>query len=397
MKIATIVRGYLPAPRPDDMIYAPIDLAIAITEKLVERGHTVDYYGPIGSHLRASNVVTLNQRARVKNYEEFAQLLGDSDMLAHNAPGMWDNFFVREMFERAAKGEYDLLHFHHPEMALPYVHLYPNVPVVYTLHDPVTPWMKELLETYMTPNQYFISISNNQRQAAPDLPYVATVYNGIDMNRFAYSEEKHDDYLLFAGRIVPEKGVKGAIQVAQQTDKQLFIIGRVYPDQQGYFDQHIRPHLNEKILYLGFVAQEQVVRYYQKASAFMMPIQWEEPFGLTMAEAMACGTPVLALRRGSVPEVVEDGKTGFVVDTLSDMAAAVSKLDQIRPEDCHAHVVEHFSAEIMVDHYERVFEEILRGTQPEGADDAAARSATVLRESLKRGAERARNLLRRKQ
>lgn len=377
MKIATIVRGYLPAPRPDDMIYAPIDLAVATTEKLVERGHTVDYYGPLGTNLRASNVVTLNQRSRVKNYDDFAKLLASVDDLAHYLPNLWDTIFVREMFERAQRGEYDLLHFHHPEMALPYVHLYPDVPVVYTLHDPVTPEFKEMYEQYQTPNQHFISISNNQRQAAPDLPYAATIYNGIDLNRFAYSEEEHDDYLLFAGRIVPEKGVKEAIQVAQQTDRQLYIIGRVAADQQGYFDQHIRPHLNEKILYLGFVAQEQVVRYYQKAKAFMMPIQWEEPFGLTMAEAMACGTPVLALRRGSVSEVVEHGKTGFVVDTLSDMAAAVDRLDEIRPEDCHRHVVERFAADIMVDQYEQVFEAILSGaavgTLPESPLTTGAR------------------------
>ncbi|MBL8158960.1 glycosyltransferase family 4 protein [Candidatus Saccharibacteria bacterium] len=384
MKIATIVRGYIPAPRPESMIYAPIDLAVAITEQLVQRGHTVDYYGPIGTHLRASSVVTLNQRARVKDYDEFEAMLGDSEALAHNAPGLWDSIFVREMFERASRGEYDLLHFHHFEMALPFVHQYPDVKVAYTLHDPISPWMREMLETYQTPNQYFISISENQRQSAPDLPYAATVYNGIDLDRFTYSEEAHDEYLLFAGRIVPEKGVKEAIQVAQMTDRQLYIIGRVPPEHQGYFEQHIRPQLNEKILFLGFVAQEQVVRYYQKAKAFMMPVQWEEPFGLAMAEAMACGTPVLALRRGSVPEVVEHGKTGFVVDTLSDMAAAVDRLDTIRPEDCHRHVVERFSAAIMADHYEAVFASIIEGTATAAQDKTALRPGQAARRLIQR-------------
>jgi len=375
MKIATMVRGYLPAPRPADMVYAPIDLAVAISEQLTKRGHEVTYFGPNGTHLCA-DVDTQNLRPLVHNYEEFATLLKNIDALSHNMPGVWDTFLAREMFERARRKEFDLLHFHHPESALPYVHLYPDVPVVYTLHDPIGPLFREALEMYQTPSQFFVSISDNQRIPAPDLPYVSTVYNGIDTELFSLTEEK-DDYLLFAGRINFEKGVKEAIQIAQQTDNRLLILGPIYADQQEYFDQHVKPHLNEKILYLGFVEREAAVRYFQKAKAFLMPIQWEEPFGLTMVEAMACGTPVIALRRGSVPEVIVHEKTGFVVDSVAEMIEAVGKIDTIKAADCRAHVEEFFSTTKMVDSYQAAFEKTLKIFQDRISCEAEAEVAVV--------------------
>jgi glycosyltransferase involved in cell wall biosynthesis len=118
--------------------------------------------------------------------------------------------------------------------------------------------------------------------------------------------------------------------------------------------------LNDKILYLGFMEQEQLVRYYQKAAAILVPIQWEEPFGLTMVEAMACGTPVIALRRGSVPEVVAHGKTGFVCDHVQDMVEAVGRLGEISSRDCRKHVEQHFAVRNMVNEYERTFKAIIK-------------------------------------
>ncbi len=324
MKIAMMTRGYLPSPRPSDMIYAPIDLAIETAQGLTERGHQVTYFGPQGTDIPGVKVETLNLRALVHNQKEFAEVLGDAEKLRHYLPGLWDERLARRMFEGAEKGEFDLLHFHHPEIALNLANVYPNVPVAYTLHDPIYNWYRDLFDLYKSDNQHFISISDNQRRDAPDLQFCGTVYNGVDPSKFTFSET-HEDYLLLAGRIIPEKGVKEAIEVAKQTGRRLFIIGPVYENQQEYFNQYVKPHLNDKILYLGFMEQEQLIKYYQKATAILMPIQWEEPFGLAMTEAMACGTPVVALRRGSVPEVVVDGKTGFICDHVQDMVDAVSK------------------------------------------------------------------------
>jgi glycosyltransferase involved in cell wall biosynthesis len=233
------------------------------------------------------------------------------------------------------------------------------VPVAYTLHDPIYPWYRDLFDLYKSKNQHYISISENQRRDAPDLQFCATVYNGVDPAKFAFSDE-HEDYLVFAGRITPEKGVKEAIEIAKQSKRRLFIIGPVAEANQEYFNQYVKPHLNDKILYLGFMEQEQLVKYYQKAAALLMPIQWEEPFGLTMIEAMACGTPVIALRRGSVAEVLVDGKTGFICDHVQDMVAAVGKLDQISHKDCRKHVEQHYAVKNMVNGYERAFRAIIK-------------------------------------
>ena len=353
-----MVRGYLPVPRPKDIIYAPVDLAVAIGEGLVKRGHTVDFYGPLGTTLD-TGIVTRNLRPLAHNQQELGGLFSDLARMSHYVPELWDKYLVNEMFRRANAGEYDLLHFHHPETALAEASINPKVPVVYTQHDPVFPWYKEVYELYQSPNQHVISISNNQRRDAPDLPYIRTAYNGVDLQHYPFSDNP-EDYLLIAGRIVPEKGFKEAIQVAKQTGNRLLIIGPTYPDTQDYFDQYIKPQLDDQILYLGYVDRDQMWRYYQKAKAFLTPVQWEEPFGLTTIEAGACGTPTISLNRGAAPELIIDGKTGFVVDSIAEMVEAVKKIGQIHRSDCRDHIKETFSIEKMVDAYELAFEDVLR-------------------------------------
>lgn len=360
MNIAMMVRGYLTAPQPKDIIYAPIDLAIGLSEGLTKRGHKVDFYGPLGSKLsKGIRLHTNNLRPLVHDQKEIQELFSNVAKMSHYVPELWDSYLADDMFAKAKQGKYDLLHFHHPEVALSRARMYKNVPVVHTLHDPIFPWYKELFELYETPNQHYVSISNNQRRDAPDLPYAGTVYNGINIEHFPYGDNP-EDYLLIAGRIVPEKGFKEAVQLAKQTGDRLLIIGPVYPDTQDYFDQYIKPHLSDKILYLGFIEQDQMWRYYQKAKAFLTPVQWEEPFGLTTIEAMACGTPVVSLRRGAAPEIIVDGKTGFVVDSMAEMAAALENITSIKRADCRDYVKDKFSMEKMVDAYEEVFEQVIR-------------------------------------
>lgn len=358
MKIAMMVRGYIPAPSPLDIVYAPIPLAVEIAEGLAARGHQVDFYGPAGTRLNVP-VKTRGLRSLVHNYSEFQSLLKSVDLLTHYVPSLWDQYLSSEMFKRAAQGKYDMLHFHHVETALSYAGLFPNVPVAYTLHDPIFGWYQELFRLYNSPNQYFISISDNQRLPAPDLPYIATAYNGINLDKFAFSKQS-DDYLLFVGRIFQEKGVVEAIDIAKATNHKLIIIGPTYADKHEYFEQGVKPHLGKQIIYLGHLDQEQIVPYYQKAKALLSPIQWEEPFGLTMIEAMACGTPVVAYRRGAVPEIVLHGKTGYIVRDRDEMTTAVGQLDKIDRRACRARVEELFSVDKMVDSYEAAFKSIIK-------------------------------------
>lgn len=365
MKIAMMVRASIPMPRPSDMIYAPIDLAIAIAKGLGARGHEVTLFSPIGTEVHGPNisVETMNLRPLIKSQEEFTSLLDNTEYLSHDVHGLWDRYMVNEMYDRARKGKFDLLHFHHPESALSVASRMTDIPTVYTLHDPIFSWYKELFDLYKSPNQQFISISNNQRRDAPDLAYLNTVYNGTNVGLFTFSA-KHEDYLLFAGRIAPEKGVKEAIQVARMSHHRLLIIGPINHGSQGYFDQYIKPELDDQILYLGRMDQDQLPKYYQKAKAVLTPVQWEEPFGLTTVEAMACGAPVISLHRGAAPEIIENGKTGFVVPSLADMVDAIEKIDQINRIDCRRHVERNFSVTQMVDGYEEAFRRLLRHQSP---------------------------------
>ncbi|HSX43019.1 MAG TPA: glycosyltransferase family 4 protein [Candidatus Saccharimonadales bacterium] len=363
LRIGMMVRGYLPSPRPSDMIYAPIDLAVGTAEALAQKGHHVDYYGPAGTELEHAHVVSRHLRPLASNYAEFSQLLSGGEQLNHYMPALWDTYLAEEMFRSARRGQYDLLHFHHPEVALALARRYPEVPVLYTLHDPVYPWYKEMFELYESPNQHYISISNNQRRDAPDLNYLQTVYNGVEMDDFPFSAE-HEDYLLYMGRIVPEKGVKEAVQIAEATNHRLLIIGPTPPSSQGYFDQYIKPYLNDKVLYLGYMERDKVQPYYQKAKALLAPIQWEEPFGMTSIEAMACGTPVIAINRGSMAEIIKDGKTGYLVQSVGEMIEAVHKVNKIERRACREHVKAHFSMRLMVEQYEAAYHQLLLQGSP---------------------------------
>jgi len=360
LKIATMVTGHFATPPPEGIIYAPMDVAVDITEGLVKKGHLVDFYGPEGTKVNATRVVSFNLKPlKQPEGEKIIKGLNVGNAEINKIFNLWDQYLIAKMFEAAEKGEYDLLHIHPPDRAIPLGLSHPKIPVFYTLHDPIYPWRAEVFSMFASPNQYYISISDAQRKPAPNLNYAATIYNGVNLNDFPFSKE-HDDYLLFLGRIQPEKGVAEAIQVAKITGDKLLIIGP--PVTGEYWDKRIAPYLNDKIQYLGYVPREQIFKYYQRAKATLVPIQWEEPFGLVLTESMACGTPVITFDRGSVPEIIVDGKNGFIIknNDIEAMAEAVKKIDAINRADCRAHVENNFSIERMVDRYEKIFLKIIK-------------------------------------
>ncbi|HXH04856.1 MAG TPA: glycosyltransferase family 4 protein, partial [Candidatus Nitrosotenuis sp.] len=283
---------------------------------------------------------------------------GSTDLFHNYLPSLYDMNMVRHMLEEAKKGTYDCVIFNHFESVLPLAPLYPTVPIVYIVHDYIDEIRRQMIEIHTSPNQHFISISDSQRRDAPDLQYASTVYNGIDASHFEY-DPNAEDYLMFSGRITPYKGVREAVQVAMHANRRLLIAGSVSKNDFWYFDEHVKPFLNDRILFLGMLDKEQLVKYYKKASALLMPIQWSEPFGLSMIEANACGTPVIAFSRGSVPEIVEDGKTGFIVDNSAEMIMAVEKIKQIKRKNCRDHVEKKFTQEIMFKNYEIVLSNIV--------------------------------------
>lgn len=361
MKIAMMVRSFLETPVPNDIAYSPTSVAQPIAEGLAKKGHAVTFFGPEGTHLNGSDnikVETCGLRPVARTQSDLEDKVATADLFLDYTFGLHDLRMAREMCERAEAGEFDCVVFNHFESVLPLASLFPNVQFVHILHDFLDEDRRNVIEMHSSPNQHFISISDNQRRDAPDLNYAATVYNGVDINSYTLDEDA-EDYLMLSGRIAPEKGVKEAVQVAVQSRRRLLIAGSLSKQNYWYFDEHVKPFLNDKILFLGMLDKEQLIKYYKKSAALLMPIQWPEPFGLSMAEAMACGTPVIAFRRGSVPEVIKDGKTGFIVDNSAEMIMSIGKLGSIRRKDCRDHVVKNFTHEIMVDNYERVLNEIV--------------------------------------
>ena len=213
-----------------------------------------------------------------------------------------------------------------------------------------------------------MSLSENQRLPLPKLNWLATCHNAIDIDSYPF-DPGNDGYLLFLGRMWPDKGAHHAVRVARETGLPLRMAGKMHEQgEREYFDAEIRPHLGGAIEYLGEVSHDEKVALLQRALLTLFPIQWEEPFGLVMVESMACGTPVIATRRGAVPEVIDDGRSGIVVDTIEQMVARVPQAAGLPREQVRAASLERFSLERMVSDYERAYQLLLnRGQIPPGA------------------------------
>lgn len=218
---------------------------------------------------------------------------------------------------------------------------------VNVMHLPIFPELASLFKVFKTP---IITISNAQRKDYSDLSYLATIYNGVDINKFPFND-KPKDYLLMMATIGRHKNQKASIEVVKKLGMKLVLAGKIR--DQDYLEELKKDIDGERIIYKGEVLFEEKVRLYQEAKAFLFPIQWEEPFGLVMIEAMSCGTPVVAFNHGAVSEVVVDGLTGYVIENTSQMIEAVKKIDNLDRRVCRTHVEENFTVEKMVEGYQR--------------------------------------------
>ena len=229
-----------------------------------------------------------------------------------------------------------------------------KTPVVHTVHGPLDGEPGELYELVakVAPSTALVSLTLNQRRLHPDLPWVANVPNALDFSVYPFARRR-GDYLLFLGRMDPTKGAHRAIAVAMETEMPLKLAGKVRdPHEHEYFRQFVEPHLKPgRIEYLGEVSHGEKIELLQNARATLFPIEWEEPFGLVMIESMACGTPVIATRHGSVPEVIEHGRSGIIVDDYRIITAALEEADRLDPHELRRYAEERFSPERMVAGY----------------------------------------------
>jgi glycosyltransferase involved in cell wall biosynthesis len=238
-------------------------------------------------------------------------------------------------------------------------------PVLHTVHGPMDGEGGEIYEQIArtAPRLGLVSLSLSQRRPKPHLPWVANCPNAIDLSRYG-RRRRRGGYLLFLGRMGHEKGAHRAIAVAREAGLPLKIGAKCRePEEWAYFREFVEPHLGGEIEYVGEVAHREKVALLQGARAMLFPIEWEEPFGLVMLESMACGTPVIATRYGAVPEVIEHGRTGIIVDDYREMAAALEQADALDALELRRSVEQRFSPERMVRDYLRAYREALR-TEP---------------------------------
>ena len=317
--------------------YGPWELVTSLlTEALVARGIDVTLFATLDS-------VTTATLAGVvpASYEEDATI--DAKV--------WEYRHLSHLFARA--GEFDLIHNQADFPAHAFAPLVAT-PMVTTIHgfssDRIMPMYKPFEHRV-----HYVAISDADR--APGLAYAATIHHGIPLDEFRFDPVGGED-LLFFGRMHPDKGAAAAIAVAQATGRRLTLYGIV--QDRGYFEREVEPHVDgDRIRYPGAVGGDERVRALGGAKALLHLIGFDEPFGLSVVEAMACGTPVIAIRRGSMPELIEDGVTGFLVDDVEQAIAAVGRLDEIDRAACRAAVVRRFSVERMADAYIALYRRIL--------------------------------------
>jgi glycosyltransferase involved in cell wall biosynthesis len=275
---------------------------------------------------------------------------------------------LAEATEEAASGKYDIVHSHLDVWALFFQGI-SRSPFVHTMHNPLyrtnadaTKDDRLKLFTKEADRTNIVFISESARsQAMINLPHSRVIYNGIDTSHFKFGKgEEHGEHFIWIARINKHKGIENAIAAAEKTGVRLTLAGRLDDTQQEYYDTVIKPRLNDKITYIGELGQEQLPEFYGSATALLYPIEWEEPFGLVVAEAMSCGTPVIAYRRGSMPELIEDGKTGFVIDSDVDLLAEKMKIvGNMDRNYVRKHIEKNFSKEKMVDEYEKFYLDVL--------------------------------------
>ncbi|WP_017259575.1 glycosyltransferase family 4 protein [Pedobacter arcticus] len=249
--------------------------------------------------------------------------------------------------------DYDIIHNHFDFLPLTYSNLIAT-PMITTIHGFSSEKIIPVYQKYNA-NTSYVSISNSDRHEK--LNYLATVYNGLNIEDFTLNTSPKDQ-LLFFGRIHPDKGTAEAIAIAKQTNKKLIIAGIV--QDEGYFDREVRPHLNDNIEFIGHAGPEKRNELMGESLALLHPINFNEPFGLSVAEAMMCGTPVIAFNRGSMPELIEHGTTGFLVSDVAEASQSVSQLSKINRTHCSELAKSRFSAESMAKNYLNLYQQIIK-------------------------------------
>lgn len=324
-----------------------------LCEELTKRGHEVFLFGTEDSKVSCRLIPVVKKALWISKPKDY---------------GCYYAFEMALIGKKTKELKLDILHDHLGPWSLTlYGQL--KIPILHTLHVPFK--NKDRIWLYKQLKAKLVSISFAQRKSAPNLNYLANIYNGIDIKGYSFND-KPKDYYLWVGELSPRKGIYEVIKIAEMSRIKLVLVGRIPPPRQRedyiFFKKYIEKKLNKgNIKYLGEKPKKELNKLYKNAIAFLNPLQWEEPFGLCMVEAMACGTPVIAFKRGSVIEVVKDKKTGFIVPPFKNKKTnfkgfieAIKNIEKISRIECRKWVEKKFTKKQMVDKYENLYYKILK-------------------------------------
>lgn len=339
MRIAEIAPVWVSVPPPS---YGGIELVVSlIADGLVDRGHDVTLFATGGSKTKGRLVTPIEE----------------TPALADMGQSVTDDL-IHTLTAYLHAGDFDVIHDHSGFGPAFGALLDGHPPVVRTLHGPWSDPARRF-HAALDGRVHLVAISESQKRFNTDLPYAGVVYNGIDLGAYPYRDDK-DDFLLFLGRCNPEKGPEVAVEVAKRAGQHLkMVVKRAEPAEIQYWERMVEPRLSGDEDIVFDVGHAEKVDLLGRAQATLCTIQWPEPFGLVMTESMACGTPVIVPPLGAAPELVVDGVTGFLREDIDDMVEAVGRLGELSPADCRARVADNFTAEVMVEGYERVFEQVV--------------------------------------
>jgi len=343
MRILQIAPLWISVP---PQTYGGTELVVSLlTEELIKRGHEVT--------LLASG----DSKTSAKLIPVWPRCLWGAHL---SAPHAAFSLIYQKLFE--IQEEFDIIHDHCEFYTAPYSQFLKR-PLISTIHHPMYEEMIILFKKF--PQINYVAISKHQRKSAPGVNFIKTIYHGLPIEEYSFNPNP-GDYLLWLSKLTPQKGPAEAIEVAKKSGEKLIIAGIIPKEYEDYFEYRLKPLIDgEQIQFVGPVNFEKKVELFKNAKAFLYPIKRPEPFGLVVIESMACGTPVIAYKEGAMPELIKDGKTGFLVDSQEGMIEALKKINLIKRVNCRRHVAKKFTLQKMVNKYEALYNKIVKNFKKE--------------------------------
>jgi len=354
LKIAQIAPLWYPVPPRG---YGGTEAIVSkLTEGLVKRGHDVTLFASGDSKTKAK-LVSITKK----------------NLFSLGVSWLYDSYNILNLIEAFSRAkDFDILHTH-IDVYDPIFRAKSPVPTIATLHNPFWPTKKtktgrwyEYKARVLIYNRFaklpYVAISNSYKKQCPaKIKFVKTIYHGVNLNQLKFNPNP-ENYFVWLGRLTPNKGLHLVVRLARELGFRLLIAGKVAsPENEKYFQKEIEPYLSKKIQFLGEIQFEQEKsELLGGAKALIYPLLWEEPFGIVMIESMACGTPVIAFPRGSAPEIIKDGETGFLVKNLAKMKEAIKDIEKISRINCRQRVKKLFTVERMTEEYEKLYYQIIK-------------------------------------